>query len=152
MLDSSLLPVEERFEIIQVRIKRHRWYSRTLVKNNDPLIFSLGWKRFQCIPIYSLDDRSIRMATLLSMVPVTLPNAGFCAFNSLHYWCDVGCWSFHQENLNSTGVPYKNFKNKASMFSGALEVAKYEGANVRTVSGISSGQTRNALSKPGRAI
>ena len=33
--------------------------------------------------VYSLDDHSIRMATLLSIFPVNLPNAGFCPFNSL---------------------------------------------------------------------
>ena len=60
------------------------------------MIFSLpvGWRRSQNIPIYSLDDYSIhirmrnihqsmRIAALLSMVPVTPPNIGFCAFNSL---------------------------------------------------------------------
>ena len=60
------------------------------------MIFSLpvSWRRSQNIPIYSLDDYSIhirmrnihqsmRIAALLSMVPVTPPNIGFCAFNSL---------------------------------------------------------------------
>ena len=58
--------------------------------------------------------------------------------------------------LKLTGVPYKFFKNTAfikDMFSNALEVANFEGANVRTVSssGI-RGKMKKALSKPGGAF
>ncbi|KAH7906511.1 hypothetical protein BJ138DRAFT_1071601 [Hygrophoropsis aurantiaca] len=172
----GLLPAEERFGYIQVRIKRHRWFARTL-KTNDPLIFSLGWRRFQSVPIYSLDDHSIRMRMLKYTPehmhcyatfygPVALPNTGFCAFNSLNgetaafrvsatgVVLDIDRSVQIVKKIKLTGVPFKIFKNTAfikDMFNSALEVAKFEGANVKTVSGI-RGQIKKALAKPDGAF
>ncbi|CAE6463858.1 unnamed protein product [Rhizoctonia solani] len=172
----GLLPAEERFGFIQVRIKRHRWYTRTL-KTNDPLIFSVGWRRFQSLPIYSLDDHSIRMRMLKYTPehmhcyatfygPVSLPGTGFCAFNSLDgkapgfrvsasgVVLDIDRSVKIVKKLKLTGTPYKIYKNTAfikDMFNSALEVAKFEGANIRTVSGI-RGQIKKAQAKPDGAF
>lgn len=168
----GLLPAEERFGFVQVRIKRHRWFSRTL-KTNDPLVVSIGWRRFQTLPVYSLDDHSIRMRMLKYTPehmhcyatfygPISTPNTGLCAFNSLS--ADASCFRVSAtgvvldvdrtskivKKLKLTGVPFKVFKNTAfvrDMFGSALEVAKFEGASIKTVSGI-RGQVKRALAKP----
>lgn len=45
----GLLPHECAMGFINARVKRHRWHKRIL-KSNDPLIFSIGWRRFQVMP------------------------------------------------------------------------------------------------------
>lgn len=174
VLVGGLLASEEVMGYVQVRIKRHRWHAKIL-KTNDPLIFSMGWRRFQSVPIYSLDDgnrnRMLKytpehmhcLATFWA--PAARPNTGFCAFNSLesnvsHFRIsgtgtvldmDKGAGA-HKivKKLKLTGTPAKVFKNTAfikDMFSSKLEVAKFEGANIKTVSGI-RGQIKKPLAKP----
>lgn len=94
--------------------------------------------------------------------PVSAPNTGFCAFNTLSggvsnfrisatgVILDIDRTTKIVKKLKLTGAPYKIFKNTAfikDMFNSALEVAKFEGANVRTVSGV-RGQIKKALAKP----
>ncbi|KAJ1927284.1 Glycoside hydrolase 2 (Mannanase, beta-galactosidase) [Tieghemiomyces parasiticus] len=170
----GLLPSESNFGLIRVRIKRHRWHRRIL-KNNDPLIFSLGWRRFQSLPLFSIDDgarnRMLKytpqhmhcLATFYG--PLTAPGTGFCCVESVgrdsRYSpefritatgtvLDLDQSTYVVKKLKLTGVPEKIDRNTAvvrGMFHSALEVAKFTGAKLRTVSGV-RGHIRKHLAKP----
>ena len=172
ILIGGLTPTEERFGLVHVRIKRHRWHKKIL-KTNDPLILSLGWRRFQTLPLYSLSDSRARQRMIkytpehmhcfgTFYAPLTAPNTSFCAVQSLSgtipgfriaatgVVLNVDEHIEIVKKLKLTGHPYKIFKNTAfikDMFATALEVAKFEGAGIRTVSGV-RGQVKRALSKP----
>ncbi|KAK0620313.1 hypothetical protein B0T14DRAFT_521062 [Immersiella caudata] len=168
----GLTPTEDRFGFVQVRIKRHRWHKKIL-KTGDPLIFSLGWRRFQSMPVYSISDSRTRNRMLKYTPehmhcfgtfygPLIAPNTGFVCFQSFSSSnpgfrisatgtvLSVDESTEIVKKLKLTGTPYKIFKNTAfikDMFNSALEIAKFEGAAIKTVSGV-RGQIKRALSKP----
>ena len=43
-------------------MRKHRWH-RGLLKTNDPLVISCGWRRFQTIPVYCSEDGEQGAAT-----------------------------------------------------------------------------------------
>lgn len=174
VLIGGLLANEDQFGFSQVRIKRHRWHKKIL-KSNDPLVVSLGWRRFQTIPLYSTSDSRTRNRLLKYTPehmhcfgtfygPLVSPNTGFCAVPAVASANKTGAFRIAAtgtvlevdasveivKKLKLVGHPAKVFKNTAfikDMFNSSLEVAKFEGAQIKTVSGI-RGHIKRALASP----
>eukprot|EP01103_Thecamoeba_quadrilineata_P000647 TRINITY_DN1055_c0_g1_i2.p2 TRINITY_DN1055_c0_g1~~TRINITY_DN1055_c0_g1_i2.p2 ORF type:complete len:553 (+),score=175.31 TRINITY_DN1055_c0_g1_i2:2315-3973(+) len=164
----SLLPSEERLGYVQTRMKKHRWQKK-LLKNRDPLVFSLGWRRFQSCPLFSMEDlngrhRLIKYSPLHMHCfatfygPLTAPNTGFVAYQAVTNTqpgfriaatgvvLDLNHGFNIVKKLKLVGYPIKCGKRTAwikNMFNSPLEIAKFEGASIRTVSGI-RGQIKKA--------
>uniref|UniRef100_A0A182IKC9 Uncharacterized protein n=1 Tax=Anopheles atroparvus TaxID=41427 RepID=A0A182IKC9_ANOAO len=178
VLIGGLNMAEENVGFVNCKVKKHRWYKKTL-KTGDPLIISLGWRRFQTVPIYAKveDDFKHRYlkytpnhvtCSMSFYGPVTPQNTGLMAIQSVAYdqkemrklgfrVAATGAVSETDKSvdimkkLKLIGSPYKIYHKTAfikGMFNSTLEVAKFEGAKVRTVSGI-RGQIKKAVPPEG---
>ncbi|CAL9213962.1 unnamed protein product [Arabidopsis halleri] len=159
---------EDNVGYMQARLKRHRWHKKVL-KTRDPIIVSIGWRRYQTMPVYAIEDRNGRhrmlkytpehmhcLATFWG--PLVPPNTGFVAFQNLSNnqagfritATSVVLEFNHQarivKKIKMVGTPCKIKKKTAfikDMFTSDLEIARFEGSSVRTVSGI-RGQVKKA--------
>ncbi|XP_078442068.1 P-loop containing nucleoside triphosphate hydrolases superfamily protein [Wolffia australiana] len=165
---------EENEGYMQARLKRHRWHRKVL-KTRDPVILSIGWRRYQTIPVYSIEDQNGRHRMLkytpehmhcLAMFygPLAPPHTGVVAVQNVsnnqaafRITATAVVLEFNHatrimKKIKFVGTPCKIFKKTAfikGMFNSDLEIAKFEGAAVRTVSGIRGEIKKAAKAEPG---
>lgn len=159
----SLLQDEQQPEACQqwLKIRRHRFYDR-IPKSSDPMIITVGWRRFQTVPIFFNEERDGKLRFLKYMPDLLTCYASYYGPPSA---INIGVTAFQhiKENLRAfritaTGVTIKKmgdgrivkklringhpkeiFKKTAKisdMFTSELEAKQFENAIIRTVSGI----------------
>ncbi|XP_073836129.1 ribosome biogenesis protein BMS1 homolog [Musca autumnalis] len=177
VLIGGLNMAEENIGYVNCKVKKHRWYKKIL-KSGDPLIISMGWRRFQTVAVYAKVEDNFRHRYLkytpehvtCSMTfwgPITPQNTGFLALQTVRHDQEelkrigfriaaTGCVTELDKScqimkkLKLVGHPFKIYQKSAfikGMFNTSLEVAKFEGAKIKTVSGI-RGQIKKAHHTP----
>jgi ribosome biogenesis protein BMS1 len=161
--------MENTLGFMRTRFKTHRW-NKKILKTQDPLIISLGWQRFQTLPIYCTEDSGtnrLRMlkytpkysfCTAIFFGPFVPVNSSFLGISNLNNQdfrisgtgivLELSHSYSIQKKLKLIGEAYQIFKNTAyikGMFNSQLEVSKFVGAKIKTVSGI-----RGMIKKPAR--
>jgi len=158
---------------VKLRVKRHRW-KRGVLKSHDAVFASLGWRRFQVTPVYCMDDEGgVARSRFLKYTPEFLhcsaviwaprisAGAGIVLCSSLARrdasfrvsatGVVTECAADFRvvKKLKLVGEPSDIHKNSAfirGMFNSELEVNRFIGAALRTVSGI-----RGTVKKADRA-
>ena len=177
VLIGGLNMAEENVGYVTCKVKKHRWYKK-LLKTGDPLIISLGWRRFQTIPIFAKVEDNLKhrylkytpnhvTCSMTMFGPITPQNTGFLAVQTIsndHNELkqlgfriaatgavnEVDKSAQIMKKLKLIGTPFKIYKKTAfvqGMFNSTLEVAKFEGAKIKTVSGL-RGQIKKAVNEP----
>eukprot|EP00892_Ulva_mutabilis_P007124 jgi/Ulvmu1/4784/UM020_0069.1 len=172
LLIGGLAQGEEKVGFMHLRFKRHRWFPKIL-KNRDPLVLSAGWRRFQTLPVFSQEDNNGRHRMLkytpehmhcraTAFGPLVPPQTGIIAVQSLAG--SLSSWRISgtavvmeldarfdiMKKLKLVGHPYRIERHTAfikDMFTSEVEVSKFLGASLRTVSGI-RGTVKKAI-RPG---
>lgn len=146
ILIGALNMSEENVGLVSCKVKKHRWY-RKILKTKDPLIISLGWRRFQTVPVFAKIEDDLKHRYLkytpnhvtcnMSFYgPLTVQNTGFLAVQTVSSDIqeikrigfriaatgavnEIDKTSQIMKKLKLVGTPYKIFK-KSAFISGKI--------------------------------
>ena len=154
---------EKQMSFIKIRFNKHLWFPKIL-KTNDPIILSIGWRKFQTTMAYCVEDKNHRLRLIkytpkftnciaICYGPQVPINVAVVAMQN-----DLGDTTDDNFRISGTGDVievnqsfdivkklkligdpeeiYKKTANIKNMFNSNLEVARYIGAKIQTVSGI----------------
>ncbi|XP_062007636.1 ribosome biogenesis protein bms1-like [Rosa rugosa] len=144
---------------VETRLKRHRWHKKVL-KTSDPIVVSIGWRRYRTMPVYAIEDRNGRHRRLkytpehmhclaMFLGPLAPPNSvsGVVAFQNLSnnqaafriaataVVLEFNHASKIEKKVKMVGYPRQIFNKTAligDMFTSNLEIARFEGGAIRT--------------------
>lgn len=157
----GLLENETKNVYNRVRMKVHRWYPKIL-KNRDPLILSVGWRRIQTMMYYGKREDDLKLRSLkyaqkhlhvegVFWGPYTPVRERFVAFQSVAKkvasfriaangaMLEADKTTKLVKKLKLIGHPKKVMQKTAyisNMFHSETEVATFIGAKLQTQSGI----------------
>ena len=171
----SLQEQETQMGFLKIKFTKHLWYPKIL-KTNDPLILSVGWRKFQTTMAYCTEDKNMRLRLIkytpkfsscfaicygplmpINIAIVALQNNYDDTTSENFRICGTGDLievnsSFNiVKKLKLLGDPEEIYKKTAyikNMFNSNLEVARYIGAKIQTVSGIRGVIKKQLNSKP----
>ncbi|KAI3836188.1 hypothetical protein MKX03_028167, partial [Papaver bracteatum] len=166
---------EENVGCMQARLKQHRWHKK-LLKTREPIIVSVGWRRYQTRLVYAQKDNDNRLhlidhipeyADCLAMFwgPLAPQDSGVVAVHNLagnkapFRISAMGVILESQQvaeivkkpkQVGSLGTPPKVFKKTSlfkDMFTSDHEI---EGAAIQTARGVRGNAKKAAKKKLGR--
>ena len=158
----SIQETDSQLGFIKIRFSKHLWYPKIL-KTNDPIILSIGWRKFQTTMSYCVEDKNHRLRLIkytpkftncfaICYGPLVPINIAIVALqnnlnNNDENFRIAGTGDVIEINqsfdlvkkLKLIGEPeeiYKKTANIKNMFNSNLEVSRFIGAKIQTVSGI----------------
>lgn len=162
MIIGGYLVGEKNLTMLQGKVIKNKWQGKDL-KTNAPYFISMGWARFQTIPVFAKDEKAIKYvrgsigsdySEIVFYGPFVVAGTSFMIFDTQSDYKILGNGQILnsdggirvKKKLKLIGYPKKIMGNNViiqSMFSSAEEVNKFINAKLNCVSGL-----RGILKRP----